>query len=55
MKSKLFLAIAIGAMTLTACNKEDLGNIIPSNETISANLVDETTQTRTTLNGLQVV
>lgn len=55
MKSKLFLAIAIGAMTLTACNKEDLGNIILSNETISANLVDETTQTRTTLNGLQVV
>ena len=55
MKRKLFLAIAIGVMTLTACNKEDMGNISLGNETISAILTDETAQTRTALNGLQVV
>ena len=55
MKRKLFLAIAIGAMALTACNKEDCGDTFLRNETLSASLVDETAQTRTALNGLQVV
>ncbi len=54
MKRTLFLSLIIVGALLSACNKEDLGTTI-LNRTISASLPDSGAQTRTALNGLQVV
>lgn len=55
MKRKLFLSLAVVGLLLTACSKDELGTTVLNNQTVSASLPETEVQTRTTLNGLQVV
>lgn len=55
MKRQLFLSLTIVGLLLTACKKDDTGTIVLSQQTVSASLPETEVQTRTSLNGLQVV
>jgi len=55
MKRQLFLSLTIVGLLLTACKKDDTGTIVLSQQTVSASLPETDVQTRTSLNGLQVV
>lgn len=55
MKRNLFLLSAVVGLLLTACDKNEFGASVLSNQTVSASLPDLEGKTRTVLNGLQVV
>lgn len=55
MKRNLFLLSAVVGLLLTACEKNEFGASVLSNQTVSASLPDLEGKTRTVLNGLQVV